>query len=511
MIKSQQMAKVYKRPGVYIEEVSAFPSSVVPVATAVPAFIGYTEKAKGNNKSLHLQPTRISSYGEFLQYFGGAPKPKFELSDSTDPQQPFRLKLLPNTYFILHASLRLFFANGGSDCYIVSVGDYASTGVQYSDLESGIEPLVKEPEPTMLVIPEAILLQDKSECYDLQQAMLRHCGADTQRRFAILDVWVDQQQMLENPQWKTSLFTNDVDDFRTGIGQNYLEWGAAYFPYLHTTIIAGNEVNFANISDESLVVLVNLIKTEVDTSVAKGNLDAQRGAKIKAEADKLTADGADSETLHQTLLAVSPIYKFMMANVMERINVLPPSGAMAGIYSMVDNNTGVFKAPANVNVGSVAKLTVNINTSQQENLNAPLNGKAVNALRTFPGKGVLVWGARTLAGNNQDWRYVNVRRTMIFLEQSIKTGVQPFVFEPNDANTWIRVKSMIENFLINVWKQGGLAGAKPSDAFAVNIGLGSTMTSVDVLEGRMIVTVMVAMVRPAEFMVITFTQQMQQA
>jgi len=116
-----------------------------------------------------------------------------------------------------------------------------------------------------------------------------------------------------------------------------------------------------------------------------------------------------------------------------------------------------------------------------------------------------------LDGNSQDWRYINVRRTLIMIEQSIKLAARAYVFEPNDSNTWVTVKSMIDNFLINLWKQGALAGAAPEVAFDVQIGLGSTMTPTDILDGKMLITVKVALVRPAEFIVITFQQQMQQS
>jgi len=124
---------------------------------------------------------------------------------------------------------------------------------------------------------------------------------------------------------------------------------------------------------------------------------------------------------------------------------------------------------------------------------------------------VLVWGARTLDGNSQDWRYVSVRRTMIFIEQSIKIAAEAYVFEPNTASTWTNLKALVTNFLTNVWQQGALAGATAEDAFSVDIGLGVTMTPVDILDGYMKMTVKVAVTRPAEFIVITFQQQMQKS
>ena len=125
--------------------------------------------------------------------------------------------------------------------------------------------------------------------------------------------------------------------------------------------------------------------------------------------------------------------------------------------------------------------------------------------------GTLVWGARTLDGNSLDWRYINVRRTMIMIEESIRLAAKAYVFEPNTAQTWVTIRSMIENFLTSVWKAGGLAGAVPTDAFSVHVGLGETMTPVDILEGKLLITVLVAVTRPAEFIEITFQQQMQKS
>ena len=127
------------------------------------------------------------------------------------------------------------------------------------------------------------------------------------------------------------------------------------------------------------------------------------------------------------------------------------------------------------------------------------------------GKGTLIWGARTLDGNSQDWRYINVRRTMIMIEQSVKYAVENYVFEPNTQQTWIKVKATIDNFLTNLWRDGALVGPSPSSAFNVSLGLGVTMTPVDILDGIMRVSVKVAISRPAEFIEITFEQKMQEA
>jgi phage tail sheath protein FI len=201
----------------------------------------------------------------------------------------------------------------------------------------------------------------------------------------------------------------------------------------------------------------------------------------------------------------------LVKNIRDELNLLPPSGAMAGVYALVDSQEGVHKAPANVSLNGVVRPAFAINSDDQEDLNSPLSGKAINAIRSFVGKGVLVWGARSMDANSQDWRYISVRRTLIMIEQSIKNSVEAYVFEPNTAKTWLKLKTSVENFLTEVWKNGSLAGATPSQAFECNVGLGSTMTPNDILEGVMRVSIKVAITRPAEFIEITFEQKMQES
>lgn len=191
---------------------------------------------------------------------------------------------------------------------------------------------------------------------------------------------------------------------------------------------------------------------------------------------------------------------------------LPPSAAIAGVYARVDSDRGVWKAPANVGLNYVVKPSLKITNGDQDNLNIDtVAGKSINAIRSFTGKGTLVWGSRTLAGNDNEWKYVPVRRFFNMAEESIKKATEQFVFEPNDANTWIRVRAMIENFLILQWRAGALAGAKPEQAFYVSVGLGQTMSAVDILDGKMIIEIGMAVVRPAEFIILKFSHKMQEA
>jgi phage tail sheath protein FI len=229
------------------------------------------------------------------------------------------------------------------------------------------------------------------------------------------------------------------------------------------------------------------------------------------DADMKLAIATHKGLLTSSLRTMSPLFKTILDAIRHQLNLLPPSAAMAGIYTMVDATRGVWKAPANVSLNSVVSPAVSISHAEQEDLNVTTQGKSINAIRAFIGEGVLVWGARTLDGNSLDWRYINVRRTLIMLEESCRLAAKALVFEPNVSSTWVTIKSMISNFLTGIWKRGGLAGAVPDDAFSVHVGLGETMTPDDILEGIMRITVLVAVSRPAEFIEITFQQQMQKS
>jgi uncharacterized protein len=191
---------------------------------------------------------------------------------------------------------------------------------------------------------------------------------------------------------------------------------------------------------------------------------------------------------------------------------LPPSPIVAGVYAAVDAARGVWKAPANVPLAGAVDLTFKVTNVIQDGLNVDAStGKSINCLRAFSGKGILVWGARTLAGNDNEWRYINVRRLFNMVEESCKKATEAFVFEPNDANTWVKIQSMCENFLTTIWRQGALQGAKPEHAFYVAVGLGKTMSPLDILEGRLIVEIGMAAVRPAEFIILRFSHLLAQS
>lgn len=644
-----------KTPGVYINEIDAFPPSVAQVATAVPAFVGFTENAPTPNVV-----TRVSSFLEFQQLYGGAPQPTGITVDLDANSQPTDNCTVAESKFKLYNSLQLFYANGGGECYIQSIGLYtdapAFDATTKAKFIAGVAALEKYDEPTLLLFPDAVNLAFL-DLGEVQKQALMQCQK-LMDRFVIMDVKYDKA--------KTPI--KDNEDFRDGIGTNNLKYGAAYYPYLTcnfpqafrlsdiNTALApsgGFKQFFPNNNDlkanitsfESLHADVSGLKTTSTAAItanklldwtptvnatklnanltkswnlikvfAKPNdftnpnlvtytnadlvsislkpvvqklIDFRKAyeklaktdatpiaplaltindvdfngnwglisaitespvneydgklsnlipvagpvpahnepdfVKIQAELNKLqtlvinTLDTAVNAVYkyelvqENNLIAQMPIYGSIVSKLSQSMNTVPPSGAIAGIYAQTDGTRGVWKAPANVSINGIIGLTRDINDFDQEPMNIHETGKSINAIRKFTGKGFLVWGARTLDGNSNDWRYINVRRLANMIEESVKKACMRYVFEPNVSQTWVNVKGMIENYLTSIWNDGALAGAKPEHAFFVAVGINQTMTAQDILEGRLIVKIGYAPSRPAEFIILEFKQMQQKS
>ena len=179
---------------------------------------------------------------------------------------------------------------------------------------------------------------------------------------------------------------------------------------------------------------------------------------------------------------------------------IAPSAHVAGVYARVDQERGVHKAPVNVLVLGINKLAADVTTADQK----LLNPEGINALRSFPERGGQIWAARTLS-TDPDWKYVNVRRLLTFLEQSIARGTQWTVFEPNDEALWTKVQVAITGFLTRVWRDGALQGVKPGEAFFVKCDR-TTMTQDDIDQGRLVSMIGVAPLKPAEFVLFRIGQ-----
>jgi phage tail sheath protein FI len=186
--------------------------------------------------------------------------------------------------------------------------------------------------------------------------------------------------------------------------------------------------------------------------------------------------------------------------ITNRPSLIPPSGHMAGVWARNDNTRGVHKAPANEVVRGATGLAYAVTKGEQDVLN-PIG---VNCIRSFPGMGIRVWGARTLS-SNPSWRYINVRRLFNFVEKSIERGTQWVVFEPNEPRLWGRVRRDVTSFLRGVWRDGALFGASPGEAFYVKCDAETNPPDSRDL-GRLVVEIGMAPVKPAEFVIFRISQ-----
>ena len=582
----------YRTPNVYVEEISTLPPSVSPVATAIPAFIGYTEKSGEKNAYLN-KPIRIRSIVDYTTHFGGAHPTEFTVTVKKvdKDEQSIEIKPALNSVsgtpkYLMYYMLRLYFDNGGGPCYVVSIGDYNSGSLDKKSFDNGLKAIKKEDEPTLILLTDAVNLSSNDEYYNLCQQALEQCNI-LQDRFAIFDVLASDRN------------NNSIGSgFRTGIGTDYLKYGAAYYPYLQTSLnyhythdsvtVNGSDSSSAGIEKDSYYTDISGLRViyappenlepsppkvkiafngesapsfKVDTEtltitlpnsgatvadiVAKWDEEKKKEAennKDKKEDEQtqnyqkfdlrpspssiprtITSSiptteislekkkPLDSQPLENHKTEQTDLFNQVKAELNKWRVVLPPSAAVAGVYARVDRDRGVWKAPANVSLAGVIGPKVKINNEEQEDLNKPTNGKSINAIRSFSGKGTLIWGARTLAGNDNEWKYIPVRRLFNLIEESIQKATAFAVFESNNAITWLKLKTMIENYLDGLWRQGALAGPAPEAAFFVNIGLGKSMTQQDILNGRMIIEVGIAAVRPAEFIILKFSHKLQEA
>jgi phage tail sheath protein FI len=467
----------YKTPGVYIEEIPKLPPSIASVETAIPAFIGYTEKARDKaDGDLLNKGKRISSLLEYEQYFGRADAEKGIIvkftTNGARTDVIGRIDPAKRSNFLMYYSLQIFFANGGGPCYIFSVGDYQSSGglIMDAQLRAGLTEVEKEDEVTLIVFPDSYNLTDGNSYYGLYTDAITQ-AKKLQDRFVVMDVF----HSADGTSWR-----DDTDFLRNAplpLTTDDLKYAAVYFPTIRTTLDFMYKLPDSNVDNDALVVI-------------EGSANGGTLAELKS---------ASNTEYFQVKNAISNMEM-----------VLPVSSSVVGVYAQVDNSRGVWKAPANININYAIGPSIQITHEDQEDLNVDAKaGKSINVIRSFPGRGpAIIWGSRTLAGNDNEWRYVPVRRFFNMVEESTKNATEQFVFEPNDLNTWTRVKSMIINYLTQQWKAGALQGTTTQEAFYVHVGLNETMTYLDVLEGRMIIEIGMAVVRPAEFIILRFMHKM---
>lgn len=503
----------YLAPGVFIEEIERGPKPIEGVATSTAAFIG--ETARGP-----VKPKLITGYNEYRRNFG----------DVYDPS-----KFMPY-------AVKAFFDNGGRRCYIARIvgagaqasfianGDYRVTAVgpgtwgdrAFVRMEPGT---TKKPggDPVgfrLLVFywdnPPAGFTpfdaQDKPD--DLPRPTYTEDFDDLSLDEAHPNYW-DKRVNNQN----SAFVEIDVaagSTLPTGVFAQALtsgSGGTALIPsdYEGSKITdppTGLEALELDAYRDTAVVHAPSASVAVSKAVIKHCQNNRfRFAVVDSDSNVAAFSTLNPrDTIEDTTYAAFyyPWIYISDPRTGARKKV-PPGGFVCGIYARSDNTRGVFKAPANETVTGALDLEYDIDHGKQENLNP----KGVNCIRRFPGRGIRVWGARTLTSDPL-WKYVSVRRLFIFIEASIYNSTQWIVFEPNDQRLWARVKQTVTLFLRTQWREGALFGAKEEEAFSVVIGR-ETMTEDDILNGRLIIEVGIAPVRPAEFVIFRIFQKTQEA
>jgi len=258
-----------------------------------------------------------------------------------------------------------------------------------------------------------------------------------------------------------------------------------------------------------------IVPEDLDESapIFSGEFEGLKNAILNVKDQKGNANGLLLKNLESS---DSLLYSEIKEAIKSLKVVVPPSSAMAGVYARIDSTRGVWKAPANVSLSYVINPTEKISDQEQSDLNIHDSGKSINAIRTFTGKGTLVWGARTLDAKDKkenkdnEWKYVHVRRYYKMINQSISDALVKFINEPNTSYTWLRAKTMLENFLNQQWMEGALAGNIPKEAYEVKV-YGSKDPITENITNTMNVEIKIALVRPAEFIILKFSHKLQQS
>ncbi|MEA3037507.1 MAG: uncharacterized protein QOE79_20 [Sphingomonadales bacterium] len=506
----------YLAPGVFIEEIERGPKPIEGVATSTTAFLGETERGP-------LKPTFITGYGEFLRQFGDVYGPG---------------KYVPY-------AVKSFFDNGGRRAYIARIaganaltatvelsgvtvnarGPGAAANRTWVRIEPGstkdkagnsvgfrlrlfywdrlpegsdpFDPIAEDkrlPRPVItedfddLMMAEASPNHWKKRVNNGNSSLVEISIPDGTALPAALD-----QNRLDGGTDGDALIPGDFAgdeladaDKRTGLAALNLD------PYRDIAIVAAPG---QTAKEFLLPVIDHCERNRFRFAVVDGPQNQPQPTALDPRSD---IDDSKYAALYYPWIIVSDPRSGARVEI-------PPSGAICGIYALTDNTRGVWKAPANETVAGALDLKYEVNTGAQENLNP----KGVNAIRRFPGRGIRVWGARTLSSDPL-WKYVSVRRLFIFLEASIYFATQWVVFEPNDPRLWARVKQTVTLFLRSQWREGALFGEKEEEAFHVAIGR-DTMTEDDILNGRLIIEIGIAPVRPAEFVIFRIYQRTQES
>jgi uncharacterized protein len=514
----------YLSPGVYVEEVDKGTKPIEAVGTAVASFVGYTEKAEdvqnGERVTLLGRPTLVTNWSQYLQKFGGFVEGVYT----------------PDAVYG-------YFANGGGRAYIVSVKtvgasdpgmavpaettvksleDKQTDVLQFTAKEAGskgnsvrveVKPGADDPaapaggpQSFNLVISVGGKVEETFDNLTTGKGE-RNVATVVKNQSKLVDVKVvSKAEMvpaagvynLSGGQVKTTQIT--IKDYNGSVAERKGIGGLE--PLDDVTMIAVPDLMASYVADEIDLKTVQAVQQSVIDYCEKVKycfaiLDTPPGMMPQQVKEWRLQVNYDSS---RAALYYPWIETADQTGANGRTRTVPPSGHIAGIYARNDETRGVHKAPANEVIRGALGLEVQITKGEHDELN-PIG---INAIRAFPGRGIRVWGARTLS-SDPSWRYINVRRLFNMVEKSIEVGTQWVVFEPNDENLWARIRRDIGSFLKLVWRSGALFGTTPEQAFYVKCDAETNPFEVrDV--GQLIVEVGMAPVKPAEFVIFRISQ-----
>ncbi|HZM81085.1 MAG TPA: phage tail sheath subtilisin-like domain-containing protein [Candidatus Limnocylindrales bacterium] len=489
----------YLSPGVYVEEVEAGSRPIEGVGTAVAAFVGLAAQGPFHT------PTLVNNWSQYTNAFGE----------------------FVEDYYLAHAVYG-YFLNGGGACYVVRVGGAPSAGVAIPALPSGVMGryrLVARAADNHLAVEVADPAEGTPE--DRFTLIVKANGGEAER-FENLTTKRGRDNVVTAVSERSRLITVELADAtsappRPASGTVELRVAQQAPTPLVADEYAGDAAQRTGFGGLEAIDDITMVACpDLMSGFEKGSLDAEAVKTVQL------AMIAHCELMGDRVAILDPLPGMSAQQVkewrMEKAGYdskyatlyypwikvfdaaigtnrfVPPSGHMAGVWARNDSTRGVHKAPANEVVRGAVEPQTQLIRSEQELLN-PIG---VNCIRAFPGRGVRVWGARTLS-SDPAWRYVNVRRLFNYLEESILGGTQWVVFEPNDHALWARIRRTIAAFLVNEWRRGALFGLTPDEAFYVKCD-DETNPAESIDAGLVVCEIGVAPVKPAEFVVFRLAQ-----
>jgi uncharacterized protein len=527
-MKEQCMAATYGAPGVYIEERPSGSMPLQGVGTAVAAFVGFTASydpdAGDPTDPSGVKPQLVTSWPQYERVYG---------------------TFAPG--IMLPHAVKGFFENGGSICYVVRIPRGSDSEKPQRALPSSakaeVETLTvhaldgaRSFEVAVEPVPPAEGQDGPSQDFTLKvieggQVKEEYPNVNLGRGQRSVEKLVNDRSKLIRVEVRNAPGLSPVERV-PATGRYAVEVAAPTAVSVSPQAFEGSEVartgyeGLAIADDVTIVAIPDLITvaTKEDGSVdhelylaaqarlvdwcersrtKMAILDAPPGLNAEGALTWRSALGKDSAfgaAYYPHLVVSNPLARAGATNG-DRFLTVPPSGHVAGVWARTDGTRGVWKAPANEVVRGIARLETDVTNGEQD----LLNPQQVNCIRSFGSNGIRIWGARTLAATDQSWRYINVRRLFIFIEETIRRGTQWVVFEPNDSDLWARVNRTLTAFLRNLWMQGALVGATAEQAFFVLCDESNNpQSSID--EGKLVVDVGIAPVKPAEFVIFRLSQ-----